>query len=751
EWSAVTRDLSCNYTKLEMIVLCSTMVKILSNQVIECVLPTIIDDVGIEPVLRAEIKLGEKVEQGLATPQGSLDDPCDCLCSFIEGVVTQIKEAMKQAFMQFTSLKPPAKSKRSKSAKKNLDSAQQSSSDSLLIDELTDLYTKAIISELIQLICPDISYLVPKGKKPDKPVALNRFISSIMKAMKYVGKSLGCPSTSSDKQSLTSDRIEKRIFGEQLRNKAVLTISSILLEAKEEVVSAGSPSSHNGPFVGPLGEMTITESSVRVWPTASKITKMFLKSLKTQSVQTNFDSSKLRFSLNSYFPAAKETYACLEKEVQAFLLKIQNSALPEKELTKIPEESMHQEPGSSGASSSRFLSVHENPPMMNVVKCSSTTLCEKELLLIDKCTDEVICKLLSVYKTQKQNLSADHFQSTCAQLVCDLLTRKLRMPYPGRKNSKTVKSPSSDEPHRGLSLNQIKYLESAALEITQSFSKDLEECLVALSGNESQNGFFSLSNKNALDYATVFAPFRLFRNVRDQIKKIFSAVNEDRQSNLSIGTTEVLIKASDAVGQKSSSGHESFSHGFIQHQFRRTSSAINQLKGVLTTNSTMLHLHDLHFTNAISTLLSNMIGAISSLRRFSKSIQNDEPSESGTECVSMLVHNLVLEFIKHLAGYFGSTISTFSHLPAQKERLTCCKGKLKTDSARAIMVSLRDLTNSLTYFMTEFTNSLATTSRKTRNAHSQEGRSSALDSECSGSSLQPPAAKRRRGGEPPYT
>lgn len=650
--------------------------------------------------------------------------------------------------MQFTSTKAPAKSKRSKKVKKNFDSARQSSSDSFQIDELTDMYTKAIISELIQFSCPEISYLVPKGRKPDKPVALNRFISAIMKTMKYVGKGLGCSSTSNDKESPTSDRSEKRIFGEQFRNKAVLTISSILLEAKEEVISAGSPNSNNGPFVGPLGEMTITESSVRVWPTASKITKMFLKSLKTQSVQTNSDSSKLRFSLNSYFPAANETYTCLEKEVNSFLLKVQKSAFPEKELNEKSVESMHQESGNSDASSSRLSSVHENPSMMNILKCSSTTICEKELLFIDKCTDEVICKILSVYKAQKQKLSSDHFQSTCAQLVCDLLTRKLRMPHTGRKNSKTVRSPSSDEPHRGLSCNQIKYLESAALEITQSFSKDLGECLEALPGDEGQN---CLGNKSALDYANVFAPFRLFRNVRDQIKNIFSTVNEARQSNLSIGTTEVSIKEDDAVGQKSSSDHESFSHAFIQQQFRRPNSAINQLKGVLCTNPTMLHLHDLHFTNAVSTLLSNMIGAISSLRRFSNSIQKNASSKSSTECFPVVVHNLVLEFIKHVACYFGSTISTFSYLPAQKERLTCCKGKLKTDSARAIMISLTDLTNGLTYFMTEFTNSLATTTRRTRNADSQEGQSSSLDNECSGSSLQPPAAKRRRGGEPPKT
>ncbi|KAM9440524.1 uncharacterized protein Hap1MRO34_025758 [Clarias gariepinus] len=690
-----------------MIIMCSSMVKLLSTHVIESVLPTIIDAVGIEPVLQAEEKLKEKAAQGAqayhATSQESLEDPCDCLCSFIEGVVTQIKEAIKQALLQFISVETPTQSPKLAIA----DPGQQTSD---VTDGLTSLYTKAIILELIQLSCPGISHLVPKGKKPDQPVSFYRVIRSIMKAMRHTEDIQGCPSTSDDKESTTSGGSEKTIYDEKFIKKAVLAISGILREAKDQVISAG----FSCPCLGPLGEIAITESAVRLWPTASQITEKFLKGLKMHSDQTNPDSRKLLPSRNDFFPAACETYKCVQKEVMSFLFKVQKSA-----------ESNCQVSGNSDVSSSTHSSEHGNPSMRNVLKGSSTSLDEKELLHIDKCTDQVICKILSVYRTQNQELSSDRWRSACSQAVCDLLIRNVQILHPG-KTKRTS--------HRRLSRSLIKYLESAALNIAQSFSRDLEDRLEAASGDETQNGYSSLNYKSALDYTNILAPFHLFRNVRDQIRNVFSTVNA---ADLSVRTTEKSMEEDDVL--KSSPDHEGFSHGYAQRQFRRPSSAINQLKFMLSSTGTT------PLTNSISTLLSSMIGAISILRRFSHLIQKKAAPISSARNISMLVDNVALEFIKHLAGYFMSTVSTFSHLPVQTETLSCFNGKLKTDSGQEIIVALWDLTNSLSCFVTEFMKAVATPTKRTR---SQEGQSSAMDNECPGPRLHPPVGKKKKRRRP---
>lgn len=74
------------------------------------------------------------------------------------------------------------------------------------------------------------------------------------------------------------------------------------------------------------------------------------------------------------------------------------------------------------------------------------------------------------------------------------------------KNRKVVRFHSSDVPLGKLSHDLIIYLDSVASEITQSFSRDLEECLKALSRNKTQKRSSGASNKSALDYANVFVP-----------------------------------------------------------------------------------------------------------------------------------------------------------------------------------------------------------------------------------------------------
>ncbi|XP_034156779.2 uncharacterized protein LOC117596263 [Pangasianodon hypophthalmus] len=764
-----------SYTKLELVILCSSIVKILSTHVIECILPALIDAVGILPVLHAEIKLREKSAQGRTTSQRSPEDPSDSVCSVIEGVVTQIKEAMKQTLMTFSSVKTPAKSHKAKSVKRNVDPVGETASDCSLIDGLTASSTNSIITEIIRLCCPDISHKITKGKEPDQPVSFRQVINSIVKAMEHIDSVRRCASTSDvlgesdDEKSTISDGSEESIFSQQIRRKAVHTISDILLEAGEKIASAGSPHSNNGSSAGPLDEITIMASSIRVRPTASEITKTFLKDLKKQasSDQTTSDSTKPIFSRNRFLSAACKTYRCVQKTVFLFLLKVQASASPEEEPRATSGESETLKSGNSDASSSKLSSEHVNPSMMNVVKGSSSSVCDKEQLSLDMCTDEVISKILGAYRKQAQKLTSDHFQSTCTQLVRDVLVKKVQMLHTGKNPRKIVRSHSSDVPLRKLSRDLIKYLDSAALEITQSVSRELKECLEDLSRNETQTGSSRVSSKSALDYANVLAPFRLFRHVRNMIKNTFSTVNDARQSNISVGTTsgydetsfepvtEILIREDGTIVKKSSWDHEGFSRGFAQRQSRIANSAINQLKSVLSSNSTMQH-HALVITNAISTILRNMTEAPNIGRRFSESVLMEAFSHNrvfGARGISPLVHSFVLEFIKHLVHYLSSTESAFLQMAVQTELLTF--HTLTPDPEKAITVALSELRKSLTYFVVKSTDTSATpingmpsaqnmNTLDELNAHSQESQFSVLDNECSCPSVGRSAGRRRR-------
>ncbi|KAK3508923.1 hypothetical protein QTP70_013746 [Hemibagrus guttatus] len=301
DWRAVSRDLSYKYTRLELAIVCSSLVKILSSLLIECVLPLLIDAVGIEAVLRTEIKLREKHTERGSRTRGPPEDPSDYISSFIQGLVSQIKEAMKQALMKFSS-KPAT--------------AGETSSEHPLIDDLSASSTKAIITEIIRLCYPDIYYKTMKGKKPE---SFQQVINSIAKAMEHIQKvhrfsSMSDALGESDIEKGTmSDGGDENVFSEHVRTKAAHVISSILHEASEEVASAGSTHSDSAS----LDEITVLASSVRVHPTASKITKTLLKGLKKQP--SSDEMSTLMFSRKKFFPAACETTAvCRRKCFDSF-------------------------------------------------------------------------------------------------------------------------------------------------------------------------------------------------------------------------------------------------------------------------------------------------------------------------------------------------------------------------------------------------------------------------------------------------
>lgn len=118
--------------------------------------------------------------------------------------------------------------------------------------------------------------------------------------------------------STSSDGSEENVFSEQIRSKAVHTISMHLLDAAEKTASANSSS------VCSLDELTVMAPSVRVQPTALEITKKFLKRLKKQesSDQTNSDLTKLFFAQNRFLSDVCKTYRCVQKKVFSFLLKV---------------------------------------------------------------------------------------------------------------------------------------------------------------------------------------------------------------------------------------------------------------------------------------------------------------------------------------------------------------------------------------------------------------------------------------------
>lgn len=105
------------------------------------------------------------------------------VCSIIAGVITQIKEAMKQTLVKFISVKAPAKSRKTKSVKKNLDPSGETASGSSLIDGLTASSTNGVITEIIRLCCPEISHKMRQGKTPDQPVSFQQVLNSIVKAI----------------------------------------------------------------------------------------------------------------------------------------------------------------------------------------------------------------------------------------------------------------------------------------------------------------------------------------------------------------------------------------------------------------------------------------------------------------------------------------------------------------------------------------------------------------------------------------
>lgn len=615
------------------------------------------------------------------SPEGA----SDYVCTIIEEVVTQIKAAMKQALVKFSS-KIPAKSCKSKSVKKNANPAGEFS----LIDDLSVPCTNSIINEMIRLYCSDISHKTRKRKIPDRIQSFQLTVSSLVKAMKHIKHIHRAPSRS----DVLEEGSEESIFGEEITHNAVYTISHILLEAGEKVTSAGSPHSNDGD------EITIMESFVRVWPTALDITKTFLKPFKKQLSSDQMDSTdsiNVVSPRNRFLSAAFETYISVHKKVILFLLKVQASSSLDRPRAKSVGFEIHEsmvdpafKSGNRNTSSSELLSKHAETVMMNAVKGSRSPVSDEEHTNLDICTDEVIRQIMGMYRKQGQKLTSDHFQSTCTQLVYDVLVRNVETLHTDKK-PRSIVFPSSDVPHRRLSHDLIKYLDSAASLITQSASRDLQECIEGVLGSDIQTGSSGVSSKSALDYANVFAPFRLFTHVRNDIWDIFSKVNKVRPSvnnendEVIMPVMDLVIGEDGIVNEKSSSDYEGFSRGFAQRQFRNADSAINQLRRVLYSNSTMQH-HVLVISNAISTILRDMTetstnGESALMKAYSQSGK----SEAGG--ISLLVHHFVLEFINNLRRK-----PSILQMVVQTE--------LTTD-AKANSMDLSELTKSLMYLIEE--------------------------------------------------
>lgn len=364
-----------------------------------------------------------------------------------------------------------------------------------------------------------------------------------------------------DEKSTVSGRGEEDVFSEHVRTKAMHVISSILHEAKEEVASLGSGHSES------LDEITILASSVRVHPLASRISKTLLRNLKKPP--SSDQMTDRTFLPNKLLPAACETYSCVQKKVCRIILKVQASVSPKKEPHQLTSE--HSEDSSSRCSSER-VSV-STPKTVKANVSSTSARGEEERLHLDTCTEEIIAKILDLYRTQGQKQTSDLFQSTCTHLVRDVLVRNIQILAKRQKLRKTVRSVC----YRKLSHNFIRYLKSAAWEMTHSVSREIEECLKAGSRNKTQTGLSRVSNMSAFDHANIFAPFRLFGHVRNDVENIFSMVKEGRWPN-----RRAKMITQDSVFERSSSHHGCLSRGFAGRLAGNKNSAVNQLKSLLS-------------------------------------------------------------------------------------------------------------------------------------------------------------------------
>ncbi|KAK3520997.1 hypothetical protein QTP86_001649, partial [Hemibagrus guttatus] len=671
------------------------------------------------------------VSPALCTESPGLDSrspekPSDYVSSFIQGLVSQVREAMRRTLMKFSSVK---------TSKPKI--AEETLSECPLIDDLTASSTKAIITEIVRLCYPDVYSKTTEGKKPER---FQQVINIIVKAMMHTENVQRCSSTSdslgesADEKSTISGGGEENVFSEHVRTKAVRVISLILHEAREELASDGSGHPES------LDEITILPSSVRVHPLASRISKALLKNLNKPPSSDLM--TEVMFLQNKLLPAACETYSCVQKKVCRFLLKVQASVSP-KEEPHVKRE-LHQL--TSGSSSSKCSSERVSVSVTNAVKanvCSTSALEEEERLCLDTCTDEIIANILDLYRKQGQKLTSDLFRSTCTGVVRDVLVRNMQILLKKQKRRKSVRSVF----YRKLSRDLIRYLESAASEVTHSVTRELEECLEAESRNKTQTGLSRASNTSASNHTDVFAPFRLFGHVRNDMENIFSTIKEGRWSNKSAKMTpandettcelvrEIMITEDGTVVERSSPDHGHLSRGFAGRQAGNMDSAVNQLKSMLSRDSG-IQRHESTIANAVSTILRNMTASSKITRKFSpeRSALTEERSRGimfGARGISQLVHGFVPELITHLDCYFSST--EFNQIAAQTE---FCKGELTANDEKAFAAAVRELAENLTDFVVE---SAATPTRRTRNsktldelnAHSQEGQLTALDDEFS--------------------
>ncbi|KAB5584443.1 hypothetical protein PHYPO_G00107590 [Pangasianodon hypophthalmus] len=103
EWTALTKDLPNKYTRLDFAVLCTKIVRDVSTSAVQGILPTLIDTVGKEKFRLTAAKFKQRAEGRVTTAARSEEDPLDLICNIIEGVVIEIKNAMKNAILKVAS------------------------------------------------------------------------------------------------------------------------------------------------------------------------------------------------------------------------------------------------------------------------------------------------------------------------------------------------------------------------------------------------------------------------------------------------------------------------------------------------------------------------------------------------------------------------------------------------------------------------------------------------------------------------
>ncbi|XP_046695340.1 uncharacterized protein LOC124379207 isoform X1 [Silurus meridionalis] len=714
EWDGVKKDISFQYTKLELVILCSSIVKFVSTQVVWCILPMLIDFVGIQQALRAYTKLQENSTQGHnATPRKVLEsqlkspeDLCDSICSVIEGIVSHSKEAMKQTMLKFSSVRAPANHLEMKDL-------LGESTDSL-IRVLTASSTRTIVKELIRICCPEVFHTLPMDMTS---ASCYKVICSIVSTIQHFSEedSNEEKNTGSErsrrtaalyrcKKNAVSDENRKRIFSEETINMAVQAVYKILTEAGQIIASAGSPPSNNSFSVGSIDEMTKTVSSVSVWTSASLIARTFLRSLEKDPPFTPPPYIAPNSLLaRKHFPIAMRDFIFVQKEVCMLLCSIEMETLAEEAPrtkssrlnTRKTAVSVAPKPGSGDASSAQRSSEH--PGVMNVIKLCEclSSVCDKEQLRLDTCTAEVIQLILTVYSWQVQSLTSEKFQATCTQFICKLLVRKVQLLRAGKKIKKFTLC-SSDAPLKRLSQDLIKYLDCAASEITKSFSRDLEECLITRWKRRSETESAKVTSKSAFDYSDLFDPFRLFADMRKKIKNVFSTIDEAEKlgsvANFDSFTENLIRK--DGTFEKNNS-YESFSLGFAQIQCRNEHSVINKLKTMLSRKSITQQHPEHDIKNTILAILSNPTASSEIKSRISESVSMAACSRDGNPAISKLLHIFVPEFIKHTVSLLSSA--------------DILQMVVQTDAEKDIDKAIGELTNSLAHFVDPTNNSVIST------------------------------------------